>query len=369
MVEDQNTDYGDVYQFLLDVSNGFNPGYYNSPSDFIYNIDFNDKNPRFSKVTIRFDTSEKFLKTLGLDDYDILEYEDAFSTHYDYFHTDEYTWREEWLDGYIINHFNPENLNLLSEILKLTNPTLSISDRAQVSEFLYNTYGDIVEDIYMNFGSEVDDCTTQSVKNVMISETEDPYRKIGIQEEVYGYKYSTTVANLLLWYQMSQKVNEDLNQVLTYWVEKLGLDKDIGSWDELKYNVGCEDENFDMSSVNRTFKWALERILEDAESKVDENFDLQNYLELYNKVNEMGGFGNWISIPNKKIEVRFEKLNMERPFLVFDVHVPESDSPHSEGRTEQRSANDMEELNLTLYQPELFERYILIQNKLSQFIN
>jgi hypothetical protein len=311
------------------------------------------------------------LKTLGLDDSDIREYEDAFSPYYNYYQTDEYTWKEEWLDGYIINYFDPENLNLLSEILKITNPTLRLSDHAEVSEFLYNTYGDKVEDMYLSFGSEMDDCITQRVKDIMISECKDPYKKIGIEEEHYGYLYSTTVANLLLWYRMSQKENEDVDQVLTYWVEKLDSDKDIGFWDELKYNVNCQIEDLDISSINSTFKWSLEKILEDAESKLDENLDFENYLELYNKVNEMGGFGYWISIPNKKIEVRFKKLNFERPYLVFDVYKPNpqgSDSPYSQGSTEVRSANNIEELNLSLFEPELFERYILIQNKLRRLI-
>ena len=89
------------------------------------------------------------------------------------------------------------------------------------------------------------------------------------------------------------------------------------------------------------------------------------------RVNEMGGFGYWISIPNKKIEVRFKKLNFERPYLVFDVYKPNpqgSDSPYSQGSTEVRSANNIEELNLSLFEPELFERYILIQNKLRRLI-
>jgi hypothetical protein len=217
----------------------------------------------------------------------------------------------------------------------------------------------------------MDDCTTQRVKDIMISECKDPYKKIGIEEEHYGYLYSTTVANLLLWYRMSQKENEDVDQVLTYWVEKLDSDKDIGFWDELKYNVNCQIEDLDISSINSTFKWSLEKILEDAESKLDENLDFENYLELYNKVNEMGGFGYWISIPNKKIEVRFKKLNFERPYLVFDVYKPNpqgSDSPYSQGSTEVRSANNIEELNLSLFEPELFERYILIQNKLRRLI-
>ena len=370
MVEEENNNYGDTYNFLLNVSNGYDP-YYNYPSDYIYRLEFNKTNPKFSKVYIRFDSTEKFLKTLGLDDSDIREYEDAFSPYYNYYQTDEYTWKEEWLDGYIINYFDPENLNLLSEILKITNPTLRLSDHAEVSEFLYNTYGDKVEDMYLSFGSEMDDCITQRVKDIMISECKDPYKKIGIEEEHYGYLYSTTVANLLLWYRMSQKENEDVDQVLTYWVEKLDSDKDIGFWDELKYNVNCQTEDLDISSINSTFKWSLEKILEDAESKLDENLDFENYLELYNKVNEMGGFGYWISIPNKKIEVRFKKLNFERPYLVFDVYKPNpqgSDSPYSQGSTEVRSANNIEELNLSLFEPELFERYILIQNKLRRLI-
>lgn len=361
MVEEENNNYGETYSFLLDVANGNEPSYYNYPSEFISRVEFNKQNPKFSKIYINFDTSEKFLKTLGLDDMDIHEYEDAFSEYYDYYSSDEYGWREEWLDGYVINYFDTENLKLLSEILKLTNPTLSLSDHSEISNFLYDTYPELVEDIYLSYGSEWDNCRTQTVKDIMISETEDPYKKIGIEEESYGYLYSTTVANLLLWYRMSGKTNEDVDQVLTHWVEKFGMDKDVGDWDEIRYNVDCETENFSLSSLQSSFKWPLEKILEDAESKIDENFDFENYLELYEKVYDLGGFNKWIPIRNKKMQVNFKNIKREKPILVFYIQklgVP----------IEKRSANNIDELNLTLYEPELFERYILIQNKFNQFI-
>ena len=59
-------------------------------------------------------------------------------------------------------------------------------------------------------------------------------------------------------------------------------------------------------------------------------------------------FDKWIRIPEKKITIKFISLNEKTNTLHMQIQKPGSP-------IQQRSINNLEDLNLTLYHPELFE--------------
>ena len=91
----------------------------------------------------------------------------------------------------------------------------------------------------------------------------------------------------------------------------------------------------------------LEEILEGVKENLDE-LDIDEFNKLYNKINELGGFDKWINIPGKNMAVVFKSLDDKTNKLKMIVH-------KDGGGSEQRVVDNLEDLNLTLYHPELFE--------------
>jgi hypothetical protein len=61
----------------------------------------------------------------------------------------------------------------------------------------------------------------------------------------------------------------------------------------------------------------------------------------------LGGFSNLIDLPEKGIQVLFYKFDSKTNKLYFDVY--------KGTKKEIRSVNNLEDLNLALYHPELLE--------------
>ena len=79
--------------------------------------------------------------------------------------------------------------------------------------------------------------------------------------------------------------------------------------------------------------------------------------KLYDVVAKLGGFNKWIKIPEKNISVTFNSLDDKTNKLTLTVHIPM-------GPAQKRTVNNLEDLNLTLYHPELFESVKKILKKL-----
>jgi hypothetical protein len=62
----------------------------------------------------------------------------------------------------------------------------------------------------------------------------------------------------------------------------------------------------------------------------------------------LGGFSNLIDLPEKGIQVLFYKFDTKTNKLFFDLY--------KGNKKEIRSVNNLEDLNLALYHPELLER-------------
>ena len=354
------SDYSETYEFLKDLSKGdiSNMPYsrWNYPN-LIYDIKYNSQNPGSTIVYINFEDDEEYLKVLNIDDDDDIYTWNRFMGAYYYNDYDIYRYEEDWDEGYIIKDIGPENVNLVKNILSLTNPTLNfdVNDDdscRKVSKYLSKRFDDM-DYIVSSFAELTEECKNRAVKDVLLSETKSPFRKFGISEE-YGRRFKTTVNVLLHWYENLDVKEAELEELLQTLVLRYDK-KDRGGWYELEYNVWCED--FDLEYFHRESKRVLENILEKIEDEISENVDLEEINNVYNKVDSLGGFGRWINIEEKKAEVYFRDFDTKKGILTFYYR-----SPDTGKATEERSVKNMEELNLSLYHPELFEEIKKIKN-------
>lgn len=341
----------ETYEFLERLSNGdYSEIYsYNYPDELIGGINKSSKNPRSTQITIEFDNYEKYLNILGIDNEEDIWIWNRFIGARDYYN--DYNWdryRDDFFEGYIFDSLNQENLRLISKIRNLTPvPTKEQDTQRKLEKYLHTKFYSEIDDIIGIYQTYNDDCVARAVKDILINETKNPFQKFGIVEIYPHYKFKTTVGILLNLYKMMNAQELDLSGLLKEIDQKYSKSyHSRGDWYELEYNSWCDD--FDSLGMNNEIKIELEKIIEQIEESVSDEEDLKNYNELFDAVFKVGGFEKWINLPQKRSAVIFKELKTNPTRLKFLYDKPNSGM-------EYRSVKNLEELNMMLYQGELFE--------------
>jgi hypothetical protein len=344
-----------TYEFLKNLSIGKEHDRWNYPDPLIYDVVA--KNPgSSSKVVITFDKDDDFLDVLGIDEYDRHGWYTAFSS-------DSYrdSWDEdsEWTEGYILQRFNETNRELVNEIIKLSNPALRYDfnnneDLQELAKYLRTAFEYEIDWIVEDFGQRDYECRMSAFREMIVDETKNPFKKFGVMEVSHGYKFETTVAILLTLYRMIKTDDVDLKEMLTLFFEQF-INTSFSNWSDSQYEYYCSD--FDEEGFQKEVEYQLEKILTKINEDSETYADFNEYNELYYAVKKLGGFNKMIDFPDKKIQVIFTSLDPQTNELEFKYYTPS-------GSMEKRSVKSIDELNLSLYQPELFESIKRIQNLL-----
>ena len=348
----------ETYEFLMALVRGEEYNRWNYPDKLIYDIQ--PSNPSSAtKIVITFDNDDDFLDVIGIEEEsnDRWAWHRFMSSYSDY---DSYQYRDDWSEGYLIKNFNEENVALVNNILKYTKPSLRLdlnddNSTTEVSKFLETSFENEVDNITYEFGTLDWDCKVRAIQADIEKETSNLFSRFGIIEIKHAYKYETTVGILISLYKMLKAEDDDLKDLLKKIDEKYNSHISRGDWYELEYNTYCDD--FDDDTFQRTVEKELEDILETVEEGLLEGGDFEEYNKLYDTVLKLGGFNKLIIIPEKNIGVVFEKIDPETNRLIFKLH-------KRDNTVERRSVNTLEDLNLELYHPELFESIRKILKKL-----
>lgn len=341
----------ETYEFFKNLSNGQEINRWSYPDKLIYDVR-HTRGSNSIKVVITFDDDDDFLDVLGIGE----DEEDRYTWRRytgSYYHGDWdiYRYEEDWREGYMLQDFNNENVELVNEILKFTNPNLRMTHNAdygtlgKIAYLLQTRYKSEIDDLIYDNAQQREECIYDGARQVIVKETDNPFKRFGIIQKSHAYKFETTVNVILRLYKLLKAEDEDLKGLLTKLHEKYPEQKYIGGWDDLTYDGWCDD--FDKELEQQNFKKHLEKILEEVKENLDE-LDIDEFNKLYNKVNELGGFDKWIDIPGKNMAVVFKSLDDKTNKLKMIVH-------KAGGGAEQRVVGNLEDLNLTLYHPELFE--------------
>jgi hypothetical protein len=342
----------ETYEFFKDLANSQEINRWSYPDPLIYDVR-HTRGSNSIKVVITFDDDDDFLDVLGVneDDEDRYIFKRFMSSYY-HGDWDRYRYDDDWSEGYTLQNFNQENTELVNEILKYTNPTLRVieddyGNLSKISRFLDTRFKDVIDELVYDSAEQREDCIYEGAKQLIMKETDKPFKRFGIVQKSHGYKFETTVNVILKLYRLLNAEDEDLKGLLTKLHEKYPQVSYIGDWENLQYEAWCDD--FDENLEQENFKKHLEKILDEIRDNSDE-YVIEEFNKLYNKVHELGGFDKWIRIPEKKITIKFISLNEKTNTLHMQIQKPGSGSP-----IQQRSINNLEDLNLTLYHPELFE--------------
>ena len=340
----------ETYEFFKDLANGKEINRWSYPDKLIYDVR-QTRGSNSIKVVITFDNDDDFLDVLGIGE----DEEDRYIWRRytgSYYHGDwdRYRYDDDWSEGYTLQNFNQENTELVNEILKYTNPTLRViegdyGNLSKISRFLETRFKDVIDELVYDSAEQREDCIYEGAKQVIMKETDNPFKRFGIVQKSHGYKFETTVNVILKLYRLLNAEDEDLKGLLTKLHEKYPQVSYIGDWENLQYEAWCDD--FDENLEQENFKKHLEKILDEIRDNSDE-YDIEEFNKLYDKVHELGGFDKWINIPEKKITINF--ISLDEKTNTLRMQIQKLGSP-----IQQMSINNLEDLNLTLYHPELFE--------------
>ena len=345
----------ETYEFLKKVAKGEEVNRWSYPDELINYISYTrGKSP---KVEITFDNDDDFLEILGVTDEDDLYLWRRFMGRYSYdYDFDMWRYEEDWKEGYVVDSFKDENIEITNKILKLIDPNLHLgnndTDNHKIARVLDIEFSDEVSDITYEYGRYNEECTSRAVQKYLMDETNDPFRNFGIIQKQHAYKFVTSVNILLNLYKMLNAEDEDLKGMLKLLYENYG-GITVGDWYDLEYNVYCDD--YDTEGFQQEVKRNLNKILEKAEEDF-EGADQEEFNKMYDKVMSLGGFSNLIDLPEKGIQVLFYKFDPKTNKLYFDIY--------KGTKKEIRSVNNLEDLNLALYHPELLENIRKILKKL-----
>jgi hypothetical protein len=345
----------ETYEFLKKIAKGEEVNRWSYPDELINYISYTKG--KSAKVEIAFDNDDDFLEILGVTDEDDLYVWRRFMGRYSYdYDFDMWRYEEDWKEGYVVDSFKDENIEITNKILKLIDPNLHLGnnevDNFKIARVLYIEFSDEVSDITYEYGRYNEECTSRAVQKQLMDETNDPFRNFGIIQKQHAYKFVTSVNILLNLYKMLNAEDEDLKGMLKLLYENYG-GITVGGWYDLEYNVWCDD--YDTEGFQGEVKRNLNKMLEKVEEEFD-GVDQEEFNKMYDKVMSLGGFSNLIDLPEKGIQVLFYKFDSKTNKLYFDVY--------KGTKKEIRSVNNLEDLNLALYHPELLENIRKILKKL-----
>lgn len=344
---------GKTYEFLKEVSKGYDPHWRSNGDDpLIYEVKFNTKNPSNSKVVIKFEDEEVFLDTINVGSSDDIY---VYRTFINYSGRDYDTYGEEdrWKDGEFIEyHFNTENQLKALQVAKFYDNRAELSSNISVEAILSDHFRIIVNDLIYQYASKWQDCINNVVKGIILDEIAKPFDKFGIKEIHRGYRFETTVGVLLHWYSDVENDKFTLSELLNKLI-KLYDKKDRGYWNELEYEVNCDDwdDNVMQEYYSKSLDSMLEKVQED-----DRFINIDDYSKMLDHVEKEYGYEWRHTKKDPDIQFLIIKVQPENNKVLVSVHNDKTKKQH-------RRLLDLDGLYQLDNQPELFNERRIVSKK------
>lgn len=266
----------------------------NKTDECLSKLQFNEKNPGKSMISLSFDKDEYFkFFDFQEDDWDrrILESVFGSSSYYGGYSEDLYnsdSVYEDWKEGYILGSIGQENLDLLDSIISFVSPDIiSLKEKdsdtyyQQASKLLSDNFGRQADDIQEEYQRLRNESAEESIKEQAVRDIGDVFQDFGIFRRVLFESYYTTVGVLLSLYgQVSDKSLsiKDLFKEIGH--ENSGS---IGYYAEDVYNT-----YLDVPTFHSIVKNNLEEILEKIESNPEQYESAKNYGNVLIRLSKLG---------------------------------------------------------------------------------
>jgi len=254
---------------------------------------------------------DKFWGRVGLNDDDVWFMNAINSPYSDYEFIDSYSIKEDFRNGYSIFHeLNEDNIEKLKQISRYIFPMKFDLEndefKSGLSEKLLSSFKNETQDILDDYQSEKNREMTQVAQESIEKELTNYFNDFGFTY-VAGDEFTTTVANLVMWYIKENMVHVPIAELLPKIFQTNKID--VGGWLDNSYEYQ-DSEKFDSDSFNNYVGRKLDDIIEKIEDGYDDNANIQEYIDMVDRLSRKFQLNKWFNLPKKR-EVRFAIENFE----------------------------------------------------------
>jgi hypothetical protein len=301
-------------------------------------------------IFIDFEDSDNFFEMTDMPDYEASYLKYLFNGYgryggYEVF--DHYTANDDWNEGYVIRTLVGEANTKLLHLLRIIAPQWSesleddnaIKDISQLLKDSFSRECDDIIDEYVNIHNETAEKETISEVTKELCNGFESYGFITLK---CFRKYVIVIDDLIELLETYDCTNCNLKSLFTALSLKEGFDN--GGW------VESANENMHHFS-SADFSDSVVRYIDDMIEKIEDSdtfLDLAEFKKILAEITKYG-FNNFMKLPKDKLkEFKITRINPETNLI--DVVVR-----NKKDFVNKRYELDVEQFNLLLYQPELFE--------------
>lgn len=301
-----------------------------------------------SEIKVEFESEEKFLRALGIDDDDSWFYRIIRSSYDNFEFVDYYSAKDDFRNGYgLYSLLDEENIGKLSQISKMILPMKVDFDseefKSKLSEKLLTNFGSETENIISDYQNERNYEGSGSARNQTRKELCEFLEEHGFQ--LYGDGFKTTVGNLVMLYLKVNKINLTLKEL----IEDIADKNDSPSgWADDPYQY-LNDDNFDKVSFNNYTSKMLDDMLEKLEDSADkEGFSIEEFTKMTNRITKKFEIDKYYHLPKdpkKDIRFKIEGFSFPDPKVTITLQ---------KGFKQKKISLSEDNFYSLLYQPTLF---------------
>jgi len=276
----------------------------------IYHVGEDRSNRGQSTIKLGFN-DDKFWGRVGLNDDDVWFMHAINSPYSDYEFIDSYSIKEDFRNGYSIFHeLNEDNIEKLKQISRYIFPKKFDLEndefKSGLSEKLLSSFKNETQDILDDYQSEKNREMTQVAQESIEKELTNYFNDFGFTY-VADDEFTTTVANLVMWYIKENMVHVPIAELLPKIFQTNKID--VGGWLDNSYEYQ-DSEKFDSDSFNNYVGRKLDDIIEKIEDGYDDDANIQEYIDMVDRLSKKFQLNKWFNLPKKR-EVRFAIENFE----------------------------------------------------------
>jgi hypothetical protein len=326
-------------------------------------------------IIFTFDGLEDYLKFFFPEDYgedNTDGYEAMYNGNWEWYNDFYDRDVEDWREGYVTDRFRKNHLELIRDITKTILPRLYIKltnvleGKEEYDGILNIEVRDFLDTI--NIGDEIVEAYTDANYQAVVDEVpkgiEDTYcnclRNVGVERYSKKYcfwKYEMDWGSCMMLYARFGTDNDNFLDLLFESIKKENV-RHLPAYYEMQYDF-WDNERFETTWNTKVIK-VLEKKLEDIQNN-PEDYD-KKYLEVIDKVSQLGGLNTWIKTKDGKYEIRIDDIEPSTSLIIYKIKEPYK-WQYKGGKT------DIDSLINMIYNEKLFnmlehiDKFSILRNK------
>ena len=305
-------------------------------------------------------------------EYDASNYESMYYGNWGWY--DDFYDRdsEDWREGYVTDRLRTNHLELIRDIAKTISPRLYIKlskvleGKKEFDSELNIEVRDFLDTI--NIGDNIVEAYTDANYQAVVDEIPkgiretycDCLRNVGVErysKKTCFWKYEMDWGSCMMLYARFGTDEDNFLDLLFESIKKEGI-RHLPAYYEMQYEFW--DTNRFETTWNNKVREVLERKLEDIQNN-PEDYD-EKYLEVIDKISQLGGINTWIKTKDKKYEILIDDIEPSTSLIRYKIK-----EPYKWGAKVGKT--DIDSLISIIYNEKLFnmmehlEKFLILRNK------